>query len=186
MERRQPCPLGFARYLSWWARLPTRDPVIVESSILDFLTQRATMWSVDRREVQGHNPRMKCLTHKDTEAIAICIHCGRALCESCATRWETGRFVCSPACGTASKQMEDFIAGTRHKAVRGARVTAHFLYGTAAVFGASAVFFYFDGVWQLTAFLGACSVGSALSGLSYIRVAKRNTERDLPQQRSGF
>ena len=120
---------------------------------------------------------MKCLTHKESEAVAVCVHCGMALCESCLTRSESGRFVCSPACGTASKQMEDFIASTRHRSVRGTRTTAYFLYGMAAIFTASAVFFYFDGVWQLTAFVGVCSIGFAIGGVAFMRVAKKNTER---------
>jgi len=84
--------------------------------------------------------------------------------------------VCSPACAAASKQMEEFIASTRHKSVRGARVTGYFMFGTAAVFVASAIFFYFDGVPQLSVFIGACAVAFTIAGAGYMGVAKRNTE----------
>ena len=119
---------------------------------------------------------MKCLTHKEADAVAVCVHCGRALCDSCTTRSDSGRLVCSPGWAAASKQLEDFIASTRHKSVRGARVTGYFLYGIAAVFGVSAVFFYFDGVPVLTGFVGVCAIAFAITGFGYMRVAKRNTE----------
>src|ERR1035441_5090772 len=76
---------------------------------------------------------MKCYTHKDTEAVAVCVHCGMALCSTCATRSQSGRLVCSQTCAAASKQLEDFIASTRHKATRGARVNAYFCFGLGVI-----------------------------------------------------
>ena len=121
---------------------------------------------------------MKCYTHKDTEAVAVCVHCGMALCSTCATRSPSERFVCSPTCATASKQMEEFIASTRHKATRSARVNSYFGFGLGAIFEAFAVASYFDiHSWPLSIFIGAAGIGFILAGIGFSRVAKRNTER---------
>jgi hypothetical protein len=72
--------------------------------------------------------------------------------------------------------MEDFIASARNKAARGARVTALWCYLMAAVFAASGIFFYFVGIWHVTAFIAPCALGFAAGGFGYMRVAKRNTE----------
>lgn len=119
---------------------------------------------------------MKCYTHKDAEAVAVCVHCGRALCATCATPSQSGRLVCSPACAAASKQIEEFIASTRHKAVRGARVASYFCFIVAAIFFVSAIAFYFDlHKWPLTIFVGASGVGFMIAGVGYMRVSKRDT-----------
>ena len=73
--------------------------------------------------------------------------------------------------------MEDFIASTRHKATRGARVSSYFSFGLAVIFLVSAVAFYFDiHSWPLTIFVGAVGLGFILAGIGYSRVAKRNSE----------
>jgi hypothetical protein len=73
--------------------------------------------------------------------------------------------------------MEDFIASTRHKATRGARVSSYFSFGLAGVFIVASVAFYFDThSWPLTIFVGASGVGFFLAGIGYNRVAKRNSE----------
>ena len=72
--------------------------------------------------------------------------------------------------------MEDFIASTRNKSVRSARVTAYFMCGFATICAPFAVFFYFDGMWQLTVYLGAFGVAFAVAGVGMMRVAKRNSE----------
>jgi hypothetical protein len=126
----------------------------------------------------GNTTAMKCYTHKDTEAVAVCVHCGRALCAVCAAPSQSGRLVCSPACAAASKEMEESIASTRHKANRSARVNAYFCFGLGAIFVVSAVAMYFDiQSWPLSIFIGASGLGLCLAGMGFNRVAKRNTER---------
>ena len=120
---------------------------------------------------------MKCYNHKDTEAVAVCVHCGMALCSTCATRSQSGRLVCSPACSAASKQLEDFIASTRNKTTRGARVSSYFCFGLGAVLAFTAVASYFDiHSWPLTIYMGASGIGFILGGVGFNRVANRNTE----------
>ena len=125
----------------------------------------------------GGSTLMKCYTHKETEAVVVCVHCGMALCSTCATRSQSGRFVCSPTCATASKQIEEFIASTRHKATRSARISSYFSFGIGAVFAVFAIASYFDiHSWPLSLFVGAAGIGFFLAGIGYNRVAKRNTE----------
>jgi hypothetical protein len=73
--------------------------------------------------------------------------------------------------------LEDFIASTRHKATRGARVNAYFCFGLGVIFMLSSAAFYFDiHSWPLTIFVGASGIGFILGGIGFHKVAKRNTE----------
>ena len=104
---------------------------------------------------------MKCYTHKDADAVAVCVHCGKALCSGCAAPSPSGRLVCSPACATASKQLEEFVASTRNKVTRGARTASYFCFGLGLVFVSFAVVSYSElHKWGLTGFLGAAGIVS--------------------------
>ncbi len=119
---------------------------------------------------------MKCFNHKDTEAVAVCVHCGMALCNACAVRSGSGRLVCSDTCSTSSGRIEEFISSTRNKSVRGARISAYLMFGSGIIFVLSAAFFgvfYHD--WFLTSFVGLFGVVLAISNIGYMQVAKRNT-----------
>jgi len=121
---------------------------------------------------------MKCYIHKETEAVAVCVHCGRAVCTACATPSQSGRLVCSPPCATAIKQMEDFIGSTRHKTTRSARFNMYFCIGLGVVFLVFAIASYFDiHSWPLTGFVGAAGIGFILRGAGYSRVVRRDTGR---------
>lgn len=120
---------------------------------------------------------MKCYTHNQAEAVAICVHCGRAVCGACATPSPSGRLVCSPACSSASKQTEEFVAATRNKSVRNARTNAYFCYSLGAIFIIGGVAFHLDiHAWPFTLFISAAGIGFVITGVGYMRVAQRNTE----------
>jgi len=73
--------------------------------------------------------------------------------------------------------MEEFIASTRHKATRSARVNAYFCIGFGAIFALFAVASYFEiHSWPLSIFIGAGGIAMILAGIGYNRVVKRNTE----------
>ena len=117
---------------------------------------------------------MKCYNHKDSEAVAVCVHCGRAICLSCAKTSASERFVCSSACATASEQMENFILITRNKSVRGSYMTACFALGMGLVFAASAIFLYQElRSFPLTVFVGGSSMALVIGGLGLLWVAMR-------------
>ena len=72
--------------------------------------------------------------------------------------------------------MEEFIASTSNKTVRGTRVTAYFLFGFAALSTVAAIAFYFDlHRWELPIYCGVAGIGLAVAGVGYLRVSKRDT-----------
>jgi len=121
---------------------------------------------------------MKCYTHNQAEAVAVCVYCGRAVCSSCATPSPSGRIVCSPNCAASSKQTEDYVAGTRNKTVRGARTTGFFGCAIGMICVIGAIAFHRElHAWPLTLFVSSAGIGFILTGVAYLRVAKRNSER---------
>ena len=116
---------------------------------------------------------MKCLTHKDSEAVAVCVHCGRALCDSCVTRSASGRIVCSQECAAGSKEIEDLIASTRYRSVRGARVVGYFAVSVGVIFCIAAAFLYFVDVWPPAAFVGGTGIAIGLVGVGMLRIKNR-------------
>ena len=117
---------------------------------------------------------MKCYNHKDSEAVAVCVHCGRAICLSCAKTSASERFICSSVCAAASEQMENFILVTRNKSVRGSYMTACFALGMGLVFAASAIFLYQElRSFPLTVFVGGSSMALVIGGLGLLWVAMR-------------
>ena len=72
------------------------------------------------------------------------------------------------------------MAGTRNKSVRSARTNAYFCYGLGVVFVIGAVAFHLDiHAWPLTIFVSAAGIGLIITGVGYMRVAKRNTEHGV-------
>ena len=83
---------------------------------------------------------MKCYVHPDVEAVAICGHCGKGICPDCAGKSASGSYACSATCAASPAARPDALNG-------------FFLYSLGAVLGAAAIFFYAQGLWQLTVFL---------------------------------
>ena len=117
---------------------------------------------------------MKCYNHRDSEAVAICVHCGRAICLSCANPSASGRFVCSSACATSSGQIEDFLATARNKSVQNVHMTAWSMIGMGVIFAGSGVFLQQElRSFPLTVFVGATAIGLIIGGLCYLWIAQR-------------
>src|SRR5262245_60654354 len=85
---------------------------------------------------------MKCPTHTDTEAVAICVHCGRAMCSGCTKRSGGGRLVCSAECAAASQRLDEIAFSTVRKNSQVSRVLALFCYAVCALFSVMAIFSY--------------------------------------------
>ena len=117
---------------------------------------------------------MKCSSHTEIDAVAICIHCGRGLCSPCTTKSQSGRTVCSAACGTALLDIEQALRGLRDKTVRSHRGSAWFSFVLAAIFGGFGVnCFIEEEMWRLGVFLFAVAAGFTWSGFAALRIAKR-------------
>jgi len=120
---------------------------------------------------------MKCFNHSDGEAVAVCVHCGMALCGTCAVRSKIGTLVCSEICGTASKQLEDFISRTGNMNDRTTRNVAYSYLGFAAVCVPTGIGLYFySHIWLFTIFLEVVAAGLAVAGVGYMRIAKRDSD----------
>lgn len=116
---------------------------------------------------------MKCSNHPETEANAVCIHCGTGLCADCATKTPTRRIVCSPECAKDLADAEDVLAGIRGKTLGGHRLTGYFCCGAAAVLGIFSVSAGLEQQWEMLTLQLAAAIGLGLSGFFYLRLAGR-------------
>jgi hypothetical protein len=66
---------------------------------------------------------MKCATHQ-TEAVAVCARCGRALCADCGKPSATQRMVCSDNCAAALTRAGQVMELILQKSLQSARASA--------------------------------------------------------------
>jgi hypothetical protein len=83
---------------------------------------------------------MKCFIHETADAVALCKHCGKALCADCAQTSQAGTQVCSSQCA-ASRQG------------RPLKVSSSFLHCLGAVLTGAAIFYLVQELWQISVFL---------------------------------
>lgn len=116
---------------------------------------------------------MRCSVH-NAEAIGICVHCGVALCPSCAIKTDNGRLTCSPKCEEAIATEEYVLKTILTKTTKGYHVNAFFCFllgGLWIVFAVLAVFF---NIWPVAIFLGVMAIGYIIGGFAYRRAEKKN------------
>ncbi len=70
---------------------------------------------------------MKCCHHAETEAMGVCMHCGRALCADCAQHTPTNRLACSDACLMKLQEQEDSLTLLNTRTVTGYKAAAFLL-----------------------------------------------------------
>jgi hypothetical protein len=116
---------------------------------------------------------MKCLAHQ-TEAVAICAYCGRALCVDCARPSATQRMVCSADCAAALTRNDQGWQMVLEKSRQSAQASAFYSYlcGGLSAAGAVGAWFYLP-VPFLVWFTAGCSLVFIASGIWYGRIAKR-------------
>src|ERR1041385_1017831 len=87
---------------------------------------------------------MRCFNHQDTEAVGVCVSCGKALCPSCISKSGRGKFVCSPACSRAITESDDFRDYLHNRSTRSWRLLTY-----ALLFPVAFVFLIFAGfdIW---------------------------------------
>src|ERR1039457_5113555 len=118
---------------------------------------------------------MKCRTHQE-EAIAICVHCGVALCASCETKSPSGRYICSDSCSEAATKAEMAAGLTLEKASKGHSVSAFFCILMGGLFIAFASIAAFN-FWPLGTFLGVMGIGFIIGGFAYKRAGNKVTNQ---------
>ena len=120
---------------------------------------------------------MKCSTHPDSEATAVCIHCGRALCSACITKSKSNRIVCSTTCASALLSAEQAIDSLRTKSASSYRSNGYFMIAIAVVFVVFTMLAYRQ-YPILGPFVLPCAGVFAVTGVVFIRLAKRKESRD--------
>ena len=63
---------------------------------------------------------MRCNTHRDAEAVAVCRGCSVGVCPQCAISASPG-FVCSPACGERAILLDKLVDVSRERLARARR-----------------------------------------------------------------
>ena len=117
---------------------------------------------------------MKCFTHQDREAAAVCIQCGRAVCLACVKNTATNRVVCSPNCEAGLTEGERLIQLIKNKTLNQNKVSAmiYFLIGAIAV--VFTVIPLSSGDWLLALWTGPFGVAMIVGGIWLRRVAKES------------
>jgi hypothetical protein len=118
---------------------------------------------------------MKCFKH-DTDAVAICPYCGRALCRSCATVPGTAapRPACSEECATAMARDQRSLELLLQKSRQSARANAVYCYLCGALSaGATVAFWFWMQIPLLMWFTGGSAVVLIISGFWFGRGASK-------------
>ncbi len=121
---------------------------------------------------------MKCSKHQ-TEAVAVCAYCGRALCHDCLPSPADRRMVCSVECATTLARNDQALQLILQKSLQSARASAlySFLCSGLSAAGAVGAAFYLP-VPFLIWFTAGCSAVFLASGLWYLIIArKQNSDR---------
>jgi predicted nucleic acid-binding Zn ribbon protein len=116
---------------------------------------------------------MKCAAH-NSDAVAVCSWCGRALCTDCAKPTSSQRLVCSDNCGDALSRQDKAMELILQKNLQSARASAlyYYLCGGLSVAASIGAWFYMP-VPFLIAFTGGCGVIFIASGWWYGRIARQ-------------
>ncbi len=117
---------------------------------------------------------MKCAKHPQTDASAICTHCGAGVCADCVELTSTRRIVCSPECAKSLAETEATLAAIRRKTLGGHRLTGYFCCGAAAILGVFALFTGLDRQWAAFSLQLPLALGLGVSGFFYLRLAGSN------------
>ncbi len=56
---------------------------------------------------------MKCYQHRQTEAVAVCTYCGKAVCSECENQSDSHRITCCAACAEAGERDDVFRIAVR-------------------------------------------------------------------------
>jgi hypothetical protein len=115
---------------------------------------------------------MKCFTHLQTDAVAVCANCGKALCPSCVTKSDSGKICCSESCLAATSEMEQTWEILKRRSTKGHRINGYFTLGTGCVFGIFAGLSILIKEWPLVLFLGSTSAIFIVTGFVFLKLSK--------------
>ena len=120
---------------------------------------------------------MRCFKHNAADAVAVCMHCGRAVCGECVPAGNSQRVTCSEACAQALTRNERALQSLLDKSAQTAKASAFYCYLTSALSAGAAVAAWFMLPSPfLIYFTAACAVVLAAAGFWYQRVARKHSE----------
>ncbi|MFH5803111.1 hypothetical protein [Alienimonas sp. DA493] len=124
---------------------------------------------------------MRCLDHLDSHAVALCVHCGRAMCGACLRRSAHDCCVCSDACAAASDEF-DRVIGTSRRTNQGMlRGAAWVMYFLALLIAAPAALGVVQGVWVFAVMTGGFAALIGAVGVVMHVAAARLYEESPPR-----
>ncbi len=108
---------------------------------------------------------MKCAVHH-SEAVGVCVYCGRALCAVCSPSGATQRLTCSENCATALAQNEKALSMLLQKHLQSVRINAFFylLCGVLSIAGAFCANYYLPSPFLIW-FCAGCGLIFSVSGI---------------------
>jgi hypothetical protein len=118
---------------------------------------------------------MKCFQH-ETEAVAVCPNCGRAMCAPCASARPSAarRLACSDECAAALARNEGALETLLQRSRQSARANSVYCYLCGALSaGATVAAHYWLPVPLLMWFTGASAVALIISGAWFGRGARQ-------------
>ena len=119
---------------------------------------------------------MKCFTHQEAEATAVCIHCGQALCAGCMQKSKSGRVVCSAGCASALERAERVIHGLFERNIKGARSTGIFATVAGFMLMGFGLHELSRGMWELFAYCELFGLAIAGVGARFVQIAKKRAQ----------
>ena len=125
---------------------------------------------------------MKCFNHSQTDAVAVCMNCGKALCPGCVTKSDSGKIRCSESCSAAILAMEQTWEILKRRSTKGHRTNGYFTLGTGFVFGFFAGLAILVKEWPLVLFLGSISAIFIVTGFVFLKLSKTTA---LEQKKAG-
>ena len=116
---------------------------------------------------------MKCSKHQ-TEAVAVCAYCGRALCAECVPASAGPRMVCSADCAATLARNDRALQLILQKSLQSARASAmySFLCGGLSAAGAIGASYYLPSPFLIW-FTAGCSAVFLASGIWYSLIARK-------------
>jgi hypothetical protein len=121
---------------------------------------------------------VKCFKHNPTEAVAVCAHCGRALCPDCIHERDAARLACSPACAEALNRADAVVSqlsAINQQLRRNSQASAFYCYLCAGLSaGAAVVAWFMLPSPFLILFTAGCAVVLVLSGIWHDRAARKH------------
>lgn len=117
---------------------------------------------------------MKCFKHS-TEAVGICVYCGRALCSACIQSPTAARIVCSAECGLAWDRKVQGIETLLQRSLRSAQASTAYCYlGAGLSAGGAIVAWFMLPSPFLILFTAGCALVLLLSGIWYGRASRKS------------